>query len=237
MKQFLISSKYRTSGTSSGFVITSNYPYQTYREVKLIEAVIPVTYNNAAGTVTVIGTNSGTTAITIVPDKYTLAGLAAYFQAQLTAQLPGRMYTVTYTNTGFFTISSSTESFSLTFTSANAAAFGFSPGTTATAASVTSTTSAIDGLQIDSYINVCCNQVGGIDNGSIVLEATQTQGFVLESVIPCDVGVTKFRNSDDAPWVLLPGSQLPNNFYLTFTNGSIVDLNGADWAIKIWVRK
>lgn len=237
MKQFIISSKNRVSGSSSNFTITSNYPYQTFSKIKLVEAIIPVSYTNCTGSIVVTGSTSGATVIAITPDKYSMETLKVFLQNTLVAQKVGQQYSVTYTTIGLFTIASTTETFTITFTSENASVFGFPVGTTTSASSITSAFSAISALQIDGYINVCCTQVTGIDNGTIILRQTQTQDFILESIIACDSGVTKFRNDDESPWVILPNGKLPSTFYLTFTNGSPVDLNGADWSIKVKVSR
>jgi len=230
--EFIVSSRNATSGNSSNFTIATNFPNRTFTQIKLMDAAIPMTFNNTSGSITITGTNSGASIITITPDKYTVPTLLSYIQTAITSVKVGQVYAVSATATGLFTFTSSTELFSITFAPTNAAQFGFASGTTSTADSQTSAFSAFSALQVDAFICICSSAIWGIDNGTVIMEQNQVQNHVIAAVPTCCSGTVQYRNPGYAPPALLIKNVLPTNFYITFTNGTPVNLNGADWSAK-----
>lgn len=233
--ELFISSKNKTSGTINNFNIISDYPFvQKYTKIKLLEASIPISFNNTAGgTFDVIGSISGTNTITIPADRYSITSLAASVQSLLNAGT-GQTYTVSGDIGGKLTIASSTETFQLDFTgSAVSDLLGFT-GVSAIVSIITGT-SITSVLRGDTHICICSAQVSGIDNGIVVYKATTTNNHIIHAVPICGDFIN-YRSDDYDDWVKINPDIIPYNFYLTFTDGTPIDLNGADWSMKILLR-
>lgn len=229
-KTFIVSSRNLTSGTKNNFTINTNFPENNYSRIKLLEASIPMSFSTASGNIIFTGDISGILTITIPPAKYDLNSLQIFIQNALSAKV-GQVYIVSYTSTGFFTFSA-TENFSIDFSPTNAAAFGFNLNSP-NAPTHTSLFSALSALRGDEFICVCSGDIYGIDNGTIIMQQNQIENHILAAIPTCCSGYVQFRNSNDTTDAFLVNKKIPKNFYLTFTNGSAVDLGGADWSIKV----
>ncbi len=222
MKEILIMSTYRSSGTSENFTIDFD---STGTHIKLLEASIPLSFNNIlASTFFLTGTISGAHTYTVPENRYTETGLVDFLQSLIV--IPGQTYTVGLGSANEIIIMSTTETFSLNFPQPAIGFSGLYPAnTTQTGESLTSI------LQVSSHILICSPQIRGIDNG-IKIAGTNI-GEVLHAVPLCTAGLANYRASKASPWITLTRPIL--SFYLAFPNGFPVNLNGTEIAFKILI--
>ena len=226
MQEIIISSFNKSSGTPENFQIPFNYKGT---RIKLLEAAIPMSYNNInTGSFSVTGNATGVFNITVPGDRYTLQTLAEYLQTEFNAAVIGQSYMVTANAAGQLIISA-TEQFSLNFTTStlNIGFSGITP-----AANIVKGNSILSVLQVASHILICSQNIRGIDNGPNI--AGTGVHNILHAVPLCGSGITNYRASTKAPWIKL--TQPITGFYLAFPNGFPVNLNGADYAFKILIN-
>jgi hypothetical protein len=223
MTEILIMSANRSSGTSENFTINFD---STGTRVKLLEASIPLSFNNIlATTFFLTGSISGPHTYNILEKRYTATELVNYLQSQIV--IPGQTYLVGLGSANEIIITSSTENFALNFPQPAIGFSGIYPAnTTQTGESLTSI------LQVSSHILICSPQIRGIDNG-IKIAGTNLQE-VLHAVPLCTNGLANYRASKSSPWITLTRPLL--SFYLSFPNGFPVNLNGTEIAFKILIE-
>lgn len=222
MKEILIMSAHRSSGTSENFTIDFD---STGTHIKLLEASIPLSFNNILETTfTLTGSISGPHNYTVPEGRYSSTNVVDYLQALIV--IPGQTYVVGLGSANEVIINSSTETFALNFPQPG---FGFSGLYPANSTHIGSSLTSI--LQVSSHILVCSPEIRGIDNG-IIIAGTNQQG-VLHAVPLCTNGLANYRNSKSSPWITLTRPIL--SFYLAFPNGFPVNLNGTEISFKILI--
>jgi hypothetical protein len=238
MQKVLITSSNRTAGSNESFTIQHDLPVNTWRKVKLLQARLPMTYSNiVTGTndqFTITGVSSGANVITIPQSNYDGNTLASTTQDLINAVTSPQVYMVTYNSSlGVITFSGS-ENFTLTF---GVNSFGFTPGTTASAASHTSDIAGgvNNSLSMGGYISITTNLIGGIYNGVTELKQNVVQTRSLEVVPLCTSGtVVNYRTSDIEPFSDIYLNDINTiTFELQYVDGSVVDLNGSEWSCTL----
>lgn len=223
--EIVVLSKNRTSGSIENFNISF---ISSFLKIKLLEIMLPGTYNNiTGGSFFITGSLSGTHTINIPSDHYTETSLALTVQGAISAAKPSHIYTVTVGSITNLIISSTTETFSLNFTgsSLNIGFSGIYPS-----ASFIAGTSLVNMLY-PSHMLLCSTNVRGVENGIEIAGAPRNNVI---HVIPLCGGRTNYRASELTPWVRLFTLPL-SNFYLAFPDGFPVNMNGAEYAFKLLV--
>jgi hypothetical protein len=227
MKEIFISSQGKAN--PSNFEI--NLPYCS--EIKLVEASIPGSFSNiATSQIIIMGSASGMTVIPIAGGRYTMDNFATYLTGQITSFVGGQVYTVATGPANNFIFSSSTENFSITGDTA-AAYVGFT--TTGTAASHTGK-SVYSGFY-SSHMFIKMDKIFGVDNGTVY----EGETGILHAVPLCSAN-TNYRADSDAPWVKLINifnvlaPTISITVSLKLANGGLVDMNGDNWAMKLYVK-
>ena len=224
MKEILITSIGQLNASS--FSVT--LPYCS--EIKLLEASIPVSFNNVpAGSFTLTGGISGPHTISVAADRYTQASFATYLQTQITAVVAG--YTVAVGSANNFVITSASELFSITGDSMA----GYI-GLTSTGMDMAHTGQSTFYNFFPSHMLIKMDKIFGIDNGVIF-----GGGNNLHAVPMCVTGATNYRSSENAPWVKMINlfgetTGITTNITIELSNGLAVNLNGDNWAMKLLVK-
>jgi len=224
MKEILITS----IGQSNPSDFNISLPYCS--EIKLLEANIPVSFNNVpAGSFTIIGTISGSHTITFAAGRYSQSTFATA-ATELINTATGQTYTVTVGSANNF-VFSSTETFAISGDTLGAY-IGFT--TTSTASSHTGYSTFSNFFPSHMFIRI--DKVFGIDNGTICNTSN-----VFHAVPLCCSGVTVYGSNDSAPWVKLINlfgsvATITATVTLQLSNGLAVDMNGDNWSMKIYAR-
>lgn len=224
MKELIIDSFLRTNGTNENFNVVIPY----CREIKLLEAYIPMSYFNVnGGSFTISGTSSGLSTFIIPSGKYTQTCLAKYIQSLLDAQKPGFGYVVGVDLVDRFNITSN-ETFTADFTLFEYLGFeGTQPATTSITGNSTTT------ILNFPYILIKSSNILGVDNGPIL----SGNSNILHVVPTCSGKALDYRTSDSTPWfkIITAGYTATINMnFSIYANG--FSFNNARWVIKVLIR-
>lgn len=218
LKEYIISSANRVSGTVNNFEL----PIGAAKKIKLTWANIPNSFNNIAQSdFRIVGLISGNVDISVPAGRYTATQILNLLQLQI--NMAG--FSVELSGNQEIIINSLIELFYITNVTGN---IGFQ--NSSTPVSQIKSKSLISILQVDAFIMVCSSQVRGIDNGCVV--ANNHQENIIHAV-PLSNGTVMYAPLESV-WVTV--FQNLSNFYLKFQNNFPVNLNGADWSIKLMVQ-
>lgn len=245
-------------GTDADFTVTRNTVEFSGVPIsaKLATVSIPYTWDNVTtsnNTFTITETAVGTDSFVIPPGNYDGDSLATEIQSLLnTSGVLTPTFTVVFDATSSaFTISTSVNTFQITFTMIGSAAtlMGFAPGSSsAVAASTTSTGGAA--LLPDYEVFVCSDLVAGSDNGVMLWSPTYTPTVSNQSQIlaripitACYSGVINYCVNATLPSYSITQSAFARainlgqpasiRFFLTLPSGSPIDLNGYHWSAEL----
>jgi hypothetical protein len=250
-----ISSSERSSGTVNDFTI--DYPNDRFvnrpKKAKIISVCLPYTWFNIVGGVnnTLIFNKGGTDYVaTIAAGNYTGITLAAALQLAMTSADPAQTYTVAFSDTTYvFAFTANTTPIQLNFTSSPnlATVLGFSSGAlypVVPALLIESTTLA--NLLPDTFVEVCSNLIEGIDNGVPVITSgpAVSDNVMAHIIIKGNFGqnLAYVDYGENIPPMSVAqsflgtnpkGRPVPIRFFLRFSSGFPIDLNGKDWGLVI----
>lgn len=250
-----ISSSQRSSGTVNDFII--NYPNDRFvnrpKKVKIISICLPYTwFNIVAGINNSLTFNkSGTDYIATIPaGNYTGITLAAAIQLAMNSADPAQAYTVVFSETSYlFVFTADTTPIQLDFTPVQnlATILGFTSGEIYPSVPnllIQSTTLA--SLLPDTFVEICSNLIEGIDNGVPVITSTPavSNNVMAHIIIKGNFGqnLAYVDYGDNIPPMSVAQSFLGTNpkgkpvgirFFLRFSSGFPIDLNGKDWGLIV----
>jgi hypothetical protein len=255
-KSVYINSSNRDIGTiPENFTITidradSRFSYPP-RSVKLTSANIPYTWNNITvenNQFNLIEPPGFPIPITIAPGNYNGTTLAAAVQTALNSSGAAYTYTVSFDSTTLlFTFDSSSGNFILDFDVSNTIAtkLGF-PNGYQTISNITTVSTQLASLLVDTELFICSDLVGGIDNGFANLTPgppVSNQILAVVNITGCFGGVIEFRSRDDDPFYPIVQSEFGDQrktielrsmrFFLRFPSGFPLDLGDQNWSMTL----
>jgi hypothetical protein len=254
-KSVYINSAQRDGGGSAeSFYITDNAQRFTYppKSVKLTAASIPHTWYNITSSNNQFNLReppAGPFLITITPGNYSGAALATAVETALNASAGAFVYTVTYDAASLhFTVTSSGMMI-LDFTPSNSIAtrLGFTPGSQ-TALSLTAVSPNLAVLYVSAEIFICSDLVGGIDNGFAKFNPNSATNDQILAVIPISGSfgdIVTFQAVSGDPFFSITQSNFGKisdsasdppkkaRFFLQFSSGFTMSLNGLDWSMTL----
>lgn len=253
--------------TKVGETLTIDIPSsvigRAVRSIKLVDAVIPLTFTNvpAGQNQFTLNDGAGTNIVTIPSHTFTPGNIIEILKDELDANSnAGRIFTVIYHKCGGTIEIKGDGPFTLDFSGPNSAGplLGFDPNVfvaveTPAASNiwVVESTSR-DQLSVDKFINITSNLIQGVDQGIILLDGQVTPSVnnILASVPINGVSGTNiiYTEAVDSPDIDIRSSVLgeivpPNTesirtveFGLSLDSGIPVDLSGSFWSARFIIK-
>ena len=218
--------------------------------LKIVEAVIPITYYVLQSGKNVFGANlSDFEYITVPPGTYSASSLAATIKSLLETTYPGSLWTITFnSNTGKFTfsvtISSVPQYFALQFADPGInELLGFNIGTTGAVLSATS--DVLAKVTGPNYLYICSDQIGSYMNLHLPsVDLANKGGLGPEmAMIPINVNfmdVMYWKDHSSEFVFYTPGINSLQSLDLYLTLGKelpVIDLNGLSFQVKLGILK
>jgi hypothetical protein len=243
IKEYYVSSKNRTSGTSTSFVI-SIPEIQGYNKVRVKSVQIPLTYyiiNSTNNKLDFTESGQSQTAATITPGNYTISSLTAAIKTAIEAVSPtASSYTVAYDSSTMKITMSSATSFALPFaTGTNAATsicliLGFAASDIATSTSHTATN--VHNLFGPLALVLKTTLITGYDNSPKTSDSADT-GVLCIIPISVDIGSVLNYDADEENYVRMSNKTITPTFSITFPGNVSLDLNGSNVSMILQFSK